>query len=149
MLLRALVGSSSTDCRSTPTLEAEADGMFLLDDILTAPIKGVLWVFKEIVQAADEEQAAEADRIKDRLRELYMQLETQQITEEAFDEEERQLLDRLDEIEQRGAAAEEEGEGDEAEDEDYDAAGYDDEDGADGGDGGSDETEAEDGEEGK
>ncbi len=40
--------------------------MFLLDDILLAPIKGVLWIFEEIVNAAEEDLAAESDRIKDR-----------------------------------------------------------------------------------
>lgn len=104
--------------------------MFLLDDILTAPLKGVLWIFKEIVRAAEEEQAAEADRIKDRLRELYMQLETGQLSEEAFDEEERQLLDRLDELERDAAGA---------------AEGGDQGDGEDGGDeAGADEDEVED-----
>lgn len=106
--------------------------MFLLDDILTAPLKGVLWIFKEIVRAAEEEQAAEADRIKDRLRELYMQLETGQLSEAEFDEEERQLLDRLDELERNATGADEggdqgddEGGGDEAGDVDDQ---YDDED---------------------
>lgn len=79
--------------------------MFLLDDILLAPIKGVLWIFEEIVNAAEEDLAAESDRIKDRLREMYMQLETGQITEAAFDAEESLLLDRLDELEPRGAEA--------------------------------------------
>lgn len=79
--------------------------MFLLDDILLAPIKGVLWIFEEIVNAAEEDLAAESDRIKDRLREMYMQLETGQISEEAFDAEESLLLDRLDELEPRGAEA--------------------------------------------
>ena len=79
--------------------------MILLDDILLAPIKGVLWIFEEIVNAAEEDLAAESDRIKDRLREMYMQLETGQITEAAFDAEESLLLDRLDELEPRGAEA--------------------------------------------
>lgn len=101
--------------------------MFLLDDILTAPLKGVLWIFKEIVRAAEEDQAAEADRIKDRLRELYMQLETGQLSEAEFDEEERQLLDRLDELEQNASGADEGGDqggdddgGDEEDEEDED-----------------------------
>jgi hypothetical protein len=79
--------------------------VFLLDDILLAQIKGVLWIFEEIVNAAEEDLAAESDRIKDRLREMYMQLETGQISEEAFDAEESLLLDRLDELEPRGAEA--------------------------------------------
>lgn len=73
--------------------------MLILDDILTAPFKGVLWIVQELVAAAQEEQAAESDRIKDRLRELYMLLETGQMTEAEFDAEESTLLDRLDAIE--------------------------------------------------
>ncbi len=96
--------------------------MFLLDDILLAPIKGVLWIFEEIVNAAEEDLAAESDRIKDRLREMYMQLETGQITEAAFDAEESLLLDRLDELEPRGAEAPaDEDASDEEEDEEEDA----------------------------
>lgn len=78
--------------------------MLLIDDLLLAPIKGVMWICKEILEAAEQDRAAEGDRIKDRLRELYMLLETQQITEQAFDDEERVLLDRLDELEAEGAA---------------------------------------------
>ena len=100
--------------------------MFILDDLIAAPFKGVLWILKEVVAAAEEEQAAESDRIKDRLRELYLLLETAQITEAEFDAEESTLLDRLDELEQAAAPAEgeegdednEEGEEDELDDED-------------------------------
>lgn len=97
--------------------------MLLLDDILTAPLKGVLWIFKEIVRAAEEEQAAESDRIRDRLRELYMQLETGQLSEAEFDEEERQLLDRLDELERDAGGADEGGDqgDDDADDEEEEA----------------------------
>ena len=34
--------------------------MFLIDDVLLSPIKGILWVFREIHDAAQEEQAGEA-----------------------------------------------------------------------------------------
>ena len=94
--------------------------MFLIDDLLAAPFKGVMWILKEVVAAAEEEQAAESDRIKDRLREMYMLLETGQMTEAEFEAEESELLDRLDELEQAGAAAEGEDEED-AEEEDVDA----------------------------
>jgi len=92
--------------------------VLILDDILTAPFKGVLWIVQELVAAAQEEQAAESDRIKDRLRELYMLLETGQMTEAEFDAEESTLLDRLDAIELAATPAE---------DDDRDAGGEDDE----------------------
>ncbi len=37
--------------------------MFIVDDILTAPFKGLYWILKEIGEAVEEEQAGEADRI--------------------------------------------------------------------------------------
>ena len=72
--------------------------MFLIDDILLSPIKGILWVFQEIDDAAQEDQAGEGDRITAQLSELYMKLETGQITEAEFDAQEKVLLDRLDRI---------------------------------------------------
>jgi Gas vesicle protein G len=77
--------------------------MFIVDDILTAPFKGLYWIFKEIRGAVEEEQAGEADRITAQLSELYMMLETGKMTEEEFDAAEKVLLDRLDAIrDQRG-----------------------------------------------
>ncbi len=70
--------------------------MFLLDDLLLAPFRGLLWLINEIQRAAQEEQAGEAENIRQELVELYMKLETGRITEAEFDARERQLLDRLD-----------------------------------------------------
>jgi len=75
--------------------------MFLLDDILLAPARGLFWIFKEIHHAAEEAQANEAESITTKLSELYMMLETGQLTEEEFDAEEMVLLDRLDAIKSR------------------------------------------------
>ncbi|MCX5855945.1 MAG: gas vesicle protein GvpG [Deltaproteobacteria bacterium] len=72
--------------------------MFLIDDILMAPARGLFWIFKEIHRAAEEEQANEAEAITTKLGELYMMLETGQMTEAEFDAEEKALLDRLDAI---------------------------------------------------
>ena len=74
--------------------------MFLIDDLLLAPFKGMLWIFKEIHEAAEQELAGEGDAIKAELTELYMLLETGQISEAEFDASEKRLLDRLDAIEQ-------------------------------------------------
>jgi len=82
--------------------------MFLIDDILMAPAKGLLWVFKEIRDAAEEEQANEAEGITTKLSELYMMLETGQMTETEFDAAEKALLDRLDAIKEREGGKEEE-----------------------------------------
>jgi len=80
--------------------------MFLIDDILMAPARGLLWIFKEIHHAAEEEQENEAEDITARLSELYMMLETGQMTESEFDAEEKTLLDRLDAIKEIGAGGE-------------------------------------------
>ena len=81
--------------------------MFLVDDILLAPARGLLWVFKEIHRAAEEEQANEAEAITTKLSELYMMLETGQMTEAEFDAAEKTLLDRLDAIKEREGSEEE------------------------------------------
>ncbi len=83
--------------------------MFLIDDILLSPIHGVVWLGRQIEDAAQEDQAGESDRITAQLSELYMRLETGQITEEEFDAQEKVLLDRLDRIQETAApiAAEE------------------------------------------
>lgn len=72
--------------------------MFLVDDLLMSPVKGVLWVFREIHDAAQQELAGEGEAITAALSELYMKLETGQITEEQFDAQEKVLLDRLDRL---------------------------------------------------
>ena len=87
--------------------------MFLVDDILMAPARGLLWIFKEIHHAVEEEQANEAEAITTKLSELYMMLETGQMTEAEFDAAEKTLLDRLDAIKEREGSEEEDNEDDE------------------------------------
>jgi hypothetical protein len=82
--------------------------MFLIDDILLAPARGLFWIFKEIHRAAEEEQANEAEAITIKLSELYMMLETGQMTEAEFNAAEKALLDRLDAIKERAADTENE-----------------------------------------
>lgn len=101
--------------------------MLLVDDILCAPVRSILWIFREIRDIAQDELDGEAKSITEQLRTLYMQLETGRITEAEFETEEKLLLDRLDEIESRRAAengepvegdADEESDADEEPDED-------------------------------
>jgi hypothetical protein len=87
--------------------------MFIADDVLCFPFKSILWVFREIYNAAVEEMASESDAIRTELSQLYLALEAGTISEDAFDTRERELLDRLDTIEQRGPIEE-----DDVEDED-------------------------------
>jgi len=72
--------------------------VILIDDILLSPVRGILWVFQEIRNSAMEEARNESESITQQLRSLYMQLETGKLSDVEFDEQEKQLLDRLDEI---------------------------------------------------
>ncbi len=74
--------------------------MLILDDILFFPITGILWTFRELHNAVMQELDSEADSITAQLSELYMMLETGEITQGEFDEKEKKLLDRLDEIQE-------------------------------------------------
>lgn len=100
--------------------------MLLVDDLLLAPITGLLWVFRKIHDAAQEEMLGEADAITQELRDLYMMLETGRVTEAEFDARERALLDRLEVIQARGSGpgaedTDEDAEADEGDGDDEDA----------------------------
>ncbi|QJC56604.1 hypothetical protein HC248_01912 [Polaromonas vacuolata] len=84
--------------------------MLLVDNLLLAPFNSLIWVFKEVHKLAQQEIDGEAEHVAHALSELYMQLETGELTEEQFAVQEKVLLDRLDEIWER-----EEGAGDAAE----------------------------------
>lgn len=87
--------------------------MLLVDDLLMFPMRSVLWIFREIHNAAQEELANEAESITAELSSLYMMLETGKITEEEFAAEEKTLLDRMDKIQKRGRGLEAEDGGEE------------------------------------
>jgi hypothetical protein len=76
--------------------------MLLIDDIVSFPMSGLLWIFQEIREAAEQELEAQADSITLELQQLYAMLEKRQITEEEFDRRETDLLDRLDRIQDNG-----------------------------------------------
>lgn len=81
--------------------------MFILDDILLFPIKGIGWIFRELHRATQEELASEAQAITAELSELYMMLETDRLSEAEFETREKELLDRLDEIQEHSSLIEE------------------------------------------
>jgi hypothetical protein len=72
--------------------------LLLIDDILMSPVRGILWVFREIHNSVLEEARNESESITQQLRSLYMQLETGKLSDLEFDEQEKHLLDRLDAI---------------------------------------------------
>ena len=95
--------------------------MFLVDDITLLPVKSILSLFREIYKAAVQEMAEEADSLRAELSQLYQMLEAGAIDEQAFDDRERQILDRLDAIEARDAPEDEDDDEDESlDDEDED-----------------------------
>lgn len=75
--------------------------MLIIDDILRSPIQGLLWIFREIHNATQQELTHESESITAELSDLYMMLETGKLTEEEFDAQEQVLLDRLDSLESR------------------------------------------------
>jgi len=88
--------------------------MVLVDDLLKLPISSVLWIFREIHHAAQEELANESESITAELSQLYMRLETGKISEEEFVAGEITLLERLDKIQERDKGVKEKGGGEQA-----------------------------------
>ena len=76
--------------------------VLLIDDILLAPARAVQFIVRQIHNAALEERENEAGALRAQLSDLYVMLERHQITESEFDARERELLDRLEQIEARG-----------------------------------------------
>ena len=72
--------------------------MLVVDDILLFPFKGILSVFQEVYEAAEQEQAGDEQSVRAELTELYMMLETRKITEDEFNAREAVLLDRLERL---------------------------------------------------
>ena len=87
--------------------------MVLVDDVLLFPVHSLLWIVREIHNAAQEELVTEAESISAELSNLYMRLETGRISEQEFTQEETVLLERLDRSQKRatgGEADQDEGE---------------------------------------
>jgi len=80
--------------------------MLLIDNILLAPVHGLLWVFNEIHKAALQERVNEKATLTARLSELYLMLERGEITDEEFNAAEKETLDRLDAIQDRASPLE-------------------------------------------
>ena len=70
--------------------------MFLIDDILLAPLKGVVWFGKKINEVAEKEQLSNEGKIKEKLMELQLKFELDEINEEEYDKQEKELLARLE-----------------------------------------------------
>jgi len=71
--------------------------MFLIDDILLAPLKGVVWLGKKINEVVEKE-FSDQGRIKEELMQLQLRFEMDEISEEEYKKQEKELLERLDAI---------------------------------------------------
>lgn len=76
--------------------------MLLIDDLLAAPMRGLMFVLEKIDEAARQEREAEERAVMAELSELYRALETGALTEAEFDAREEKLLKRLDELQGKG-----------------------------------------------
>jgi hypothetical protein len=85
--------------------------MLLIDDLIRAPGKFVLWVMRQVHEAAEKELDQEGERLTAELSELHRRLESGAIGEREFAARERELLDRLDELDARAGSGEEPDEG--------------------------------------
>ncbi|MBU2445587.1 MAG: gas vesicle protein GvpG [Bacteroidetes bacterium] len=71
--------------------------MFLIDDILLAPLKGVIWIGEKLNELVEKEFSDEG-RIKEKLMELQLKFELDKINEKEYNKQEAELLERLDAI---------------------------------------------------
>ena len=79
--------------------------MFLIDDILLAPLNGIIWLGKKINEVAEKEFSDEGF-VKEKLMQLQLRFEIDEISEENYNRQEKELLERLEAIRK---AREEEG----------------------------------------
>ncbi len=71
--------------------------MLLLDDILLAPLKGVLFIANKINEVIEKEMSDEGS-LKERLMALQLKFEMDEIDEEEYDRREDELLKLLEKI---------------------------------------------------
>jgi hypothetical protein len=70
--------------------------MFILDDILLAPLKGLVWIGKKIDEVAESELSPDEGKLMDKLMELQLRFELDEIDEEEYSKLENELLERMD-----------------------------------------------------
>ena len=79
--------------------------MLLIDDLLLLPFKGLFGIFRKIQEMAERELSDEG-YMRERLMELQLKFELDEISEEEYTRQEKELMARLDSI--RGAEEERE-----------------------------------------
>jgi len=71
--------------------------VLLIDDLLLLPIRGFIGIFKKIHEMAVQELSDE-DYVRERLMELQLRFELDEISEEEYARKEKELMERLDAI---------------------------------------------------
>ena len=71
--------------------------MFLIDDIVLSPVKLVVWMSKKIDDIVQKELSDEG-LIKEKLMQIQLCFEMDEITEEEYNRQEKELLTRLEAI---------------------------------------------------
>ena len=71
--------------------------MFLIDDILLAPLNGIIWLGKKINEVAEKEFSDEG-LIKEKLMQLQLRFEMDEISEDEYNKQEKEILERLEAI---------------------------------------------------
>ncbi len=74
---------------------------FIIDDILSLPVKGIIGIFKEIHNYADKE-LNDIDFWQQKLLELQLRYEMGEIEELEFKQQEKDIVQRISEIQERG-----------------------------------------------
>ena len=75
--------------------------MFIIDDIVLSPLRGLIWLSEKINDMAQQEVSDEG-LIKERLMELQLRFELDEIDEETYARQEKELLERLHAIYEEG-----------------------------------------------
>jgi len=73
--------------------------MFLIDDILLAPLHGVIWMGRKLNEVIEHEEHDEG-KLKENLLELQTKLELDEIDEDEYRRQETILLERLEAIQE-------------------------------------------------
>ena len=68
--------------------------MFIIDDIILSPLRGLIWLSEKIDDMAQREVSDEG-LVKERLMELQLRFEMDEIDEETYTRQEKELLERL------------------------------------------------------
>ena len=69
--------------------------MFLIDDILLAPLNGIIWLGKQINEVIETE-FSDQGLIKEKLMRLQLKFEMDEISEAEYNKQEQELLAHLD-----------------------------------------------------